>query len=58
MGLARQLWDVARQAAAGQAMTVNASVYGMPMYAHFGFTATGARVEQNGIAYVPMRRAP
>jgi GNAT superfamily N-acetyltransferase len=58
MGLARQLWELARAAAAGQAMTVNASVYGMPMYEYFGFTATGARVEQNGIAYVPMRRAP
>ena len=57
-GLARQLWETARAAAAGQAMTVNASVYGMPMYEHFGFAATGPRVEQHGIAYVPMRRLP
>jgi GNAT superfamily N-acetyltransferase len=55
-GHARQLWDTARAALpAGQAMTVNASVYAVPMYRHFGFAATGPRIEQHGIAYVPMR---
>lgn len=56
-GLARQMWEVARAAAAtaGQGVTVNASVYGLPMYEHFGFVATRPRVEQDGVAYVPMR---
>ncbi len=55
-GHARQLWETARAAVpAAQAMTVNASVYAVPMYQHFGFAATGPRVEQHGIAYVPMR---
>lgn len=53
-GLARQLWQTVRAASPG-AMTVNASVYALPVYQRFGFVATGPRVEQNGIAYVPMR---
>ncbi|CAN7174505.1 GNAT family N-acetyltransferase [Pseudoduganella sp. LjRoot289] len=56
-GLARQLWRTARAAASGPAMTVNASLCALPVYEHFGFVATGARVEEHGIAYVPMRLA-
>lgn len=60
-GFGRQLWQSARAAsiAAGHAgdITVNSSVYAAPMYRRFGFADAGPRVEQNGIAYIPMRRA-
>lgn len=60
-GFGRQLWHAARAAAlaAGHAgdITVNSSVYAAPMYRRFGFLETGPRVEQHGIAYIPMRRA-
>ncbi|MDH4451352.1 MAG: GNAT family N-acetyltransferase [Rhodoferax sp.] len=57
-GLSRQLWDHAR-AAVGEAnpgyFTVNSTPYAQPVYARFGFVATGPRVETKGIAFVPMR---
>lgn len=57
-GLSRALWQHARQAAraAGnpQRFTVNATPYAQPIYARFGFQATGPRVEMHGIAFVPM----
>lgn len=56
-GLARQLWRTARAASPAPGMTVNASLYALPMYEHFGFAATGPRVEEHGIAYVPMKLA-
>jgi GNAT superfamily N-acetyltransferase len=58
-GLARQLWDAARVAAlrAGNPgeFTVNSSIYAIPVYERFGFLPTGPRVEQNGIAFLPMK---
>lgn len=58
-GLARRLWDEAREAAlrAGNpgAFTVNSSLYALPVYERFGFQPTGPRVDQHGVAYVPMR---
>ncbi|WP_420126884.1 GNAT family N-acetyltransferase [Longimicrobium sp.] len=58
-GLARQLWDAAREAAlrAGNPgeFTVNSSIYAIPVYERFGFVPTGPRVEQNGIAFLPMK---
>lgn len=60
-GLARQMWNAASEAArdAGntEGFTVNSSPHALAMYEHFGFVATGPRVEQQGIAYIPMRRA-
>lgn len=61
-GLGRQLWLAARGAAlvAGNTdgFTVNASDYALPMYQRWGFLATGPRVEQGGVAWVPMRQPP
>lgn len=58
-GLGRQLWLAARNAAlaAGNTtgFTVNASDYAFPMYQRWGFMPTGPRVEEGGIAWVPMR---
>lgn len=58
-GLARRLWDAAQNAAlaAGNSgeFTVNSSIYAIPVYERFGFQPTGPRVEQNGIAFVPMK---
>jgi GNAT superfamily N-acetyltransferase len=58
-GLGRRLWQMAREDARtlgnpGQ-FTVNSSVYALEMYRRFGFEASGPKVEQHGIAYVPMR---
>ncbi len=57
-GLSRLLWDHARPAV-GEAnpgyFTVNSTPYAQPVYARFGFVATGPRVETKGIAFVPMR---
>ena len=60
-GLARRLWQAAREAALARGevtgFTVNSSVYALPFYEGLGFVATGSRVEAGGIAYVPMRMA-
>jgi len=60
-GLARRLWLAAREAALARGevtgFTVNSSVYALPFYEGLGFVATGPRVEEGGIAYVPMRMA-
>jgi len=54
-GLARQLWQAAQASAAPDcAWTVNASPHAAAMYEHFGFHATGPRVEQHGVAWIPM----
>ena len=58
-GLALKLWQAARDASLARgevtAFTVNSSVYALPFYEGLGFVATGPRVEEGGIAYVPMR---
>jgi GNAT superfamily N-acetyltransferase len=58
-GIARAQWAHARAGAeaAGNpgGFTVNSTPVAVPVYERFGFRATGARVEMNGIAYVPMR---
>lgn len=58
-GLSRQLWDAAREAAlrAGNPgeFTVNSSLYAVPVYERFGFQPTGPRVDQHGIAFIPMK---
>lgn len=60
-GMARRLWQAARDASLARgkvaAFTVNSSAYALPLYASLGFVATGPRVEQGGIAFVPMRMA-
>lgn len=58
-GIARQLWQVARQAAidAGNEgiFTVNASNYAMPVYEKFGFVRTAPTQEAKGLRYNPMQ---
>jgi len=57
-GIARQLWQAAREASLANgevtAFTVNASIHALPFYTSLGFVATGPKVEEAGIAYVPM----
>lgn len=57
-GIARRLWEAALRAAMAsgnaEGFTVNSSLHGLPLYQSLGFVATGAKVEQHGIAYVPM----
>ncbi len=58
-GIARRLWDAAREDAVAAGNTsgfsVNSSAYAVPVYQRLGFVATGPRVEKDGIAYLPMR---
>ncbi|HEV7816938.1 MAG TPA: GNAT family N-acetyltransferase [Janthinobacterium sp.] len=58
-GIGRLLWQAGKEAAiaAGntQGFTVNSSVHAAAMYQRFGFVASGPRVEQHGIAYIPMQ---
>ena len=58
-GLARLLWAHASSHACSNGnagtFTVNSTPHAVPVYERFGFTATGPRVEMNGIAFVPMR---
>jgi GNAT superfamily N-acetyltransferase len=58
-GLGRQLWLHAKATAwaSGPAggFTVNATLYAVPVYERFGFVAIGARLDKNGISFVPMR---
>lgn len=58
-GIARRLWDVARQAclAAGGdgTFTVNASRYAVRVYESFGFEREGPEVTKDGVLFVPMR---
>jgi GNAT superfamily N-acetyltransferase len=58
-GIARALWERARAEAqaAGNvtAITVRSSLYAVPVYARFGFVATGPRTDAPGVTYVPMR---
>lgn len=58
-GLSRRLWEAAMAAAlrAGNPgeFTVNSSPYAVPIYERFGFVPTHPRIEQHGIAWVPMK---
>ncbi|MCB1055353.1 MAG: GNAT family N-acetyltransferase [Acidobacteria bacterium] len=57
-GIASRLWQTAKDAAraAGNPgrFTVNASLYAVPLYRRFGFTATGETVEKDGVVFLPM----
>ena len=58
-GLSRQLWlhvkaDALAKGNSG-GFTVNSTPYAVPVYERFGFATTGARVDKNGISFVPMR---
>ena len=63
-GIARCLWAHAMQAAqsAGrvEAFSVNSSLFAVSVYGRlgFGFVVCGERVEQHGVAFVPMRMTP
>jgi GNAT superfamily N-acetyltransferase len=58
-GLGRRLWSTAQDAAlaAGNPgeFTVNASLYGVPVYEHFGFVPAGERTILDGVVFVPMK---
>lgn len=58
-GIAYALWQHARGAAVragrNEGFTGNSTPYAVPVYERFGFKASGARSETNGIAYVSMQ---
>lgn len=58
-GLGSQLWQIARNHALAHGnpgeFTVNASANAVAVYERFGFVASGPRVEQHGLAFVPMQ---
>ena len=55
-GLARRLWNEARQAAPAdvECFTVNASRFAVPVYERLGFRSTGPMQEKSGVRYQPM----
>lgn len=61
-GVGRALWQRASAetlaVAGGAAFTVNATLPAVAAYERLGFCADGPIVEQDGIAYVPMRAGP
>ncbi|MEP6502158.1 MAG: GNAT family N-acetyltransferase [Betaproteobacteria bacterium] len=60
----RALWNQALAALAARGpisdITVDASVFAVPVYGRFGFEIAGERTTENGLTYVPMilRAAP
>lgn len=58
-GIGRALWCRARSdllATTGEIrIVVNSSIYAIPVYERFGFRASGPRVEDAGITYLPMQ---
>ncbi len=58
-GIARQLWEAARQACfeagADGTFTVNASSYAVGMYEKFGFERDGNAISKDGVVVIPMR---
>jgi GNAT superfamily N-acetyltransferase len=56
-GLARTMFThVQSRASSGstRVLTVNSSRNAVPIYEHFGFVATGGKVDADGLVYVPM----
>lgn len=56
-GIALRLWEVARAASPG-CVTVNSSLFAVPLYERLGFRAAGERQEKHGTAWLPMELAP
>ncbi|WP_020653211.1 GNAT family N-acetyltransferase [Massilia niastensis] len=58
-GIARRLWEVAREAAIAAGgdggFTVNSSNYAVPVYEAFGFVRVGPTQFAKGLYYNPMR---
>ena len=58
-GIARQLWQVAREAclAAGASgeFTVKSSRYAVGVYEKWGFVREGGEQEKDGVVFIPMR---
>lgn len=61
-GLARQLWQVAREACAKSGhrgvITVNSSTYAIAVYERFGFVRKGPSETKNGVVHHPMEFKP
>ncbi len=60
-GIARKLLDAAlvhyfRQHGASEKLTVNASLFAVPIYQKLGFSVSGPEQNVNGICFVPMER--
>ena len=59
---ARRLWahavQEAQSAGRDEAFNVNSSLFAVQVVERLGFVVCGDRVEQHGMAFVPMRHAP
>lgn len=57
-GIAKTLWHYLKSDAVSNGInmfTVNSSIYAVPIYEKFGFSATNGPQTRNGINYVPMQ---
>ena len=53
-GIARALWEHARDLSDATAFTVNSSPFAVPVYERLGFTAAEAPQAKGGLVFVPM----
>lgn len=56
-GLARRLWEYARQQSDADQFWLRSSLHAVPVYKRFGFTESGEVGVRDGISYQPMRLA-
>ncbi len=54
-GIARALWEHARQHSGATTFTVNSSLYAVPVYERLGFKATAEPLTEHGLTFVPMK---
>ena len=58
-GIGRGLWLMVKESALGAGnngdFTVNSSLNAVPVYERFGFSPIGAKVEKNGVVFLPMQ---
>lgn len=54
-GIGRALWKAFHVGSNSRTITVNSSLFEVPIYGRLGFVQAGERQEEGGISYVPMR---
>ena len=53
-GIGRSLWNTVLESNISDTITVNSSLFAVPVYEKLGFVQNGAAQEEAGIRYVPM----
>lgn len=56
-GIGRRLWEEVFDESKSEEITVNSSMYAVPVYEKLGFSVVGEMQENGGIVYIPMKYA-